>query len=85
MCDGVAHLYFARGLDARNDIAYVACAQLVAWHHIHFQHAYLVGVVFLARVEEFHFVAFADDTVLNLEIGDDAAEGVEYGVENQGL
>ena len=83
--DGVAHLDLARSLDARDDVAHVARTQFVARHHVHLQHAHLVGLVFLARIEELHLVALADDTVLYLEVGNDAAEGVEHRVEDQGL
>ena len=85
MRDRIAHTHLARGLDARDDIADVARADLIAGCHIQFQYAHLVGVVFLAGGDEFHVVAFADDAIHHLEIGDDPPERVEYGVEDQTL
>ena len=83
--DGVAHLDFARCLDAGYDVSYVACAQLLAGYQVHFEYAYLVSFILLAGVEELHFVPLADDAVLNLEVGDDATEGVEHRVEDECL
>ena len=54
-------------------------------HHVHLQHADFVSLVFLARIDELHHVAAAHRAVHNLEVSDDAAEGVEDGVENEGL
>ena len=81
----VAHLHLLRILDAADDIAYLARAQFLTRNHLHFQHAHLVGVVLHTRVEEFHLVALANHAVFYLEIGDDATERVEDGVENQCL
>ena len=83
--DGIADTHLARSLDSRDDIPDVARADLVAGRHIQFQYAHLVGVVFLAGGDEFHVVAFADDAIDHLEIGDNAPERVEYGVEDQTL
>ena len=74
VCNRITHLNLARCLDARNDVAHVARAQFVARHHVHLQYAHFVGIVFLARVEELHLVALADDTVLYLEVSHDATE-----------
>ena len=81
----VAHLHLLRILDAADDIAYLARAQFLTRNHLHFQHAHLVGVVLHTRVEEFHLVALANHAVFYLEIGDDATERVEDGIENQCL
>ena len=83
--DRVADLHVLRGLDARADIPHVSGLDLLPGLHFEFQHAYLVGVVFAARVEELHVVAFAERAVEDAEIGDDAAEGVEHRVEDQRL
>ena len=83
--DGVAHLHLGAGLDAADDVAHIACAQLAAGYHVHLEHAHLVGNVLLACVEELHLVASADDAVDHLEVGDDAAERVEHGVEDEAL
>ena len=50
--------------------------ELLAGNHIHLQHADFVRIVFLARIEELHFVSFANHAVHNLEVGDDAPERV---------
>ena len=42
-------------------------------------------MVFLARGDELHEIVGAYPAVDNLEVCDDAAEGIEHGVENQGL
>ena len=83
--DGVAHLDLLRVLDAADDIAHVARTQFLTGYHVHLQHAHLVGIILHARVEELHLVALADDAVDDLEVGDDASERVEHGVEDQGL
>ena len=83
--DGVAHLHLFRVLDAADDVAHVARLELLAGYHVHLQYANLVGVVFHTGVEELHEVTLADAAVHNLEVSDDAAEGVEHGVEDQRL
>ena len=83
--DRVADLHVRRGLDARADIPHVSGLDLLPGLHFEFQHAYLVGVVFAARVEELHVVALAERAVEDAEIGDDAAEGVEHRVEDKRL
>ena len=54
-------------------------------YHVHLQYAHLVGGIFHACVEEFHLVALPDASILYLEVGYDASEGVEYGVEDERL
>ena len=85
MGDGIAHLYLCGILDARDDVAYLACAQHIAWHHIHLEHAHLVGYVLHAGVVELNLVALAYLAVLYLEVGNDTTEGVEHRVEDKGL
>ena len=85
MGDGIAHLDFLRVLNAADDVAHIACPQFLAGYHVHLQDAHLVGIVLHTRIKELHLVALTDDAVQNLEVGDDATEGVEDGVENQGL
>ena len=83
--NGVTHLHLARSLDAGDDVTHVARTQLVAGHHVHPQHAHFVGIILLAGIEELNLVTLADDTVLYLEIGDNATERIEHRVENQRL
>ncbi len=83
--DGVAHLHFHRRLDAGNDIAHVAGRDFARRIELELERADLLGLVFLSGIEELHLVALADRTVHDLEIGDDAAEGIEHGVEDEGL
>ena len=83
--DGVAHLDFRCRLDAGDDVAHVAARQRLPGHHVHLQHTYLVGLVLLAGIDELHHVAAPHRAVHDLEVGDDAAEGVEHGVEDEGL
>ena len=85
MGDGIAHLDLARGLDAGYDIAYIAGGKLLTGLHVEFEHSDFIGIIFLAGGHEFHEVVFADCAVDNLEICDDAAEGIENRVENQRL
>ena len=85
MGDGIAHLHFLRGLDARNDIAHITCRELVAWQHIHLQHSYFIGMILLFGVDKLHKVVLANSAVHYLEVGNNTAEGVEHRVENQGL
>ena len=85
MGNGITHLHLSGVLDTRDDITYLACSQLVAGYHVHLQHADLVGIIFHSGVEELHLVTLADSSVLYLEVGDDATEGVEHRVEDQCL
>ena len=83
--DSVANLDFCCRLDARDDVAHVAALQHLAGHHVHLQHAYLVGLILLARVDELHQVAALHRAVHDFEVCDDAAEGIEDGVEDERL
>ena len=85
MSDGITHLHLLGVLDTRDDIAHVACAQFLTGNHIHLQHAHLIGIILHTGIEELHMITLMDDTVHNLEIGNDASEGVEHRVEDQGL
>ena len=85
MGDGIAHFDFGTGLDAGDDIADIAGADLTARRHVETEDTYLVGVVLLAGVDEAHFVAGVHGTVDHFEIGDDASEGIEDRVENEAL
>ena len=83
--DGVTHLYLAAGLDTRYDITHIAGSDAVGRFHLQFQHAYLVGVVFLAGLHKTHAVTRPHRAVYHLEVRDDTAEGVEHRVEDQAL
>ena len=85
VCDGVAHFHFGGGFDAADDVAYIAAVQNFAWRQVHFQYADFICVIALLRVDKQNVVALLDGAVYNLKIGDDASEGVEHRVENQGL
>ncbi len=85
MGDGVAHFDFLAALDARYDVAHVACRQLCARVHIEAQYSNFVGMVFLASGYEFYEIAFSDCSVLYLEICYDASEWVENRVKDKGL
>ena len=85
MRDGVADLHFLAGLDAGDDVSYIACRQLGAGHHVELEDAYFVGMVFLTGSHEFHKIVLADSAVYYLEISYDAAERVEYRVEDKSL
>ena len=83
--DGIAHLHLRSVLDAGDDIAHLTGAKHLTRHHIHLEHANLVGFIFHARIEELHLVALANLSALNLEVGNDATERVEHGVEDKRL
>ena len=83
--DGVAHTHLRGGLDAGNQIAHVAGRERVLGHPVHLEDANLVGVILVVRGEELHHLVGLDGAVEDAEIGDDAAEGVEHGVEDEGL
>ena len=83
--DGVAHLDLRRRLDAGDDVAHIARRELVARREVHLEDADLVGLVLLARVDETHLLTAVHGAVDNLEIGDDAPEGIEHGVEDERL
>ena len=85
MSDGVTHTYLCRGLDATDDIAYITSAELRAWHHIHLQYAYFVGIILLSCIEELYLVAFSNNAIHHLKVCDDASERIEYGIENKCL
>ena len=54
-------------------------------HKFHLKDTYLVGDIFAAGIYKFHLVAGGYAAVHHLEIGDDAAERVEYAVKYQRL
>ncbi len=85
MGDRIAHFHLARGLDAGNYIAYIAGREFLAGLHVEFEHPDLICIILLAGSHEFHEIVLPDRAVDNLEIGNDTAEGIEYGVENQSL
>ena len=85
MGNRIADLHLARGLDTRNDVTHIPGTQFGTRHHLHLEHTDFIGIILFARIEELHFVALTDDAVHNLEVSDDAPEGVEHGVENQSL
>ena len=71
--DGVADLYFRRGLDTGDDITYVTSGELVFRNLLELKHAYFVGLVFHLRCEEFYEVILMDCTVEDTEVSYDAA------------
>ncbi len=85
MRDGVAHLHFHGRFDSCDDIAHIPGTHLAGRVELEFQVADFLGLVLVAGGEEFHFVPLADGAVHYLKVRNDAAEGVEHGVEDQGL
>ena len=85
MGNGITHLYLGSILDTRDDITYLTGTQFLAWNHIHLQYTDFISIIFHAGIEELHLISLTDHAILYLEIGDDAAERVEYRVENQSL
>ena len=85
MGDGIAHLNLGRRLDATDNISHIATSQFSTWHHVHLQNADFIGIILLAGVDECHIVALADAAVDNLEISNDATEGIEDRVEDESL
>ena len=75
--DGVAHLHLDGILDARDDVAHIACAQLAARHHVHAQRSNLLCLILLLGVDEAHALSGTHHSVHYLEVGDDATIGVE--------
>lgn len=87
-CDrrnGITYLYVRRNLYTRTYIPHITCPQFIARLHLELEHAYFVGIVLAARIEELDVFALADTAVEYAVICDDAAEWVEDGVENQRL
>ena len=85
MGDGVAHLHLLGRLHTGNDIAHIAGLQLLAGNAVHPQHPDLIGIVFLAGGDKLHMLPRLQRAVEDAEIGDDAPEGIEHRIENQGL
>src|SRR5205814_1471601 len=83
--NGIAHLYFLGVLDAGNDIAYVAGLDLAFRFEAQLEYAHFIGEVFLVGGDELDLVALADGAVPDAVVHDDAAEAVEYAVEDEGL
>src|SRR5690606_6076344 len=83
--DRIAHLHFAGGLDAADDVADIAGLHFGPRADLHLQDAHFVGVVDDTGIEELHLVAFADGAVHHPEIRDDPTKGIEDTVEDQGL
>ena len=85
MGDGVAHLHLAGILDATDDVAHIARTEFLAGYHVHLEHTNLIGIVLHTRIEELHEIALTDHAIDNLEIGNDASEGVKHGVKDESL
>ena len=85
MSDGISHSHFFCVLYATDDVSYLSCRQLLPWHHVHLQHSNFIGSIFHSGVEELHFVALANCSVLNLEISNNASETVKHRVKDQCL
>jgi len=85
MGDGIAHLYLAGRLDARNDIPHIACTDHLPGVHPQPEDPYLIGIVLFFGGDELDQVPLADLPVDNLKIGDDPPEGVEHRIKNQRL
>ena len=85
MCDGITDLDLRRSLDTGNDISHIAAADLLCRRQPHFQHTDFVSDIFLSGIEELDLVTGMDNSVLDLEICDNASERVEHRVENQCL
>ena len=54
-------------------------------HHVHLQDSYLIGLIFLAGIDELHLLSALDASVHNLEICNNASEGIEHRVKDEGL
>ena len=85
MCDGITDLNLTAGLDPRDDVADVACRDLLAGLHVEAEDTDFVSIILLACGDELHMVPLADTTIDDLEVGDDPTEGVEDGVKDQAL
>ena len=85
MGDGVTDLHFDGPLDARNDVAHIPGTDLPGRLKFHLEHPDFFCIVFHTGRNELDLVSGGYGPVQDLEIRDDAAELVEYGVENQRL
>lgn len=83
--DGITDLHLLGVLDTTDDIAHITCPQLLPGYHVHLEDTDLVGIILHACIEELHLLTLVDGAIHNLEIGDDATERVEHGVEDQSL
>mgnify|MGYP000127318842 CR=1 FL=1 len=83
--DRIADLHVCRSLQARYDVAHVTRPDFLPGGEFQFQNADFIGVVFVTRVDELHRIARAERPVEDAEVGDDAAERVEYRIENKRL
>ncbi len=77
MSDRIAHLDLFRTLDTGDYISHVACREFLARRHVKFEHADLVGVIFLPCRHEFHEIAGPYSSVYYLVIGYDSPERIE--------
>ena len=82
---GITDLHLCRVFYTAYYISHLSCRELLAWNHIHLEHSYLVGCIFHSCVIELHFVAFADLSILYLEVCNNATERIEYRVEDECL
>ena len=85
MGDCVANLHFNGPLDTGYDVAHVSSGNLAGGLELHLQDADLLGIIFHTGGHEFDLVPRRDGTVQDLEVGYDATELVEYGIEYQSL
>ena len=85
MCNGVSHFDLHGALDAGDDVSYVSAAHLGSWYELHLEGAHFLNLVPHSGGDELHLVTFAQGAVEDFEIGNDASELVEDGVEDESL
>ena len=85
MRNRITYFHFLRGFDTRDDVAHISRTQLRTWHHFHLEYSNLICIIFLTRIEEFHFIPFTDYAIHYLEICNDTTERIKDRIENQRL
>ena len=83
MCNGIAHFHFACIFNSGNDITHIACLHCASRNFVEAENSYFIGKVIVTCVDKLDMIAFADFTVYNFEVSNDATEGVEYRIENE--
>ncbi|MPN16871.1 hypothetical protein SDC9_164218 [bioreactor metagenome] len=85
MGDCISYLDLAGSFDSRDNIADIACSHLTRRDHLQTEFSYFIGFVLFACVKKLNLVPFSYHPVLNFEIGNDPAEGVEHRIKYKSL
>ena len=85
MRNRITDLHLRRSFDTGDQVTHIAGGKHILWNAVHLKDADFVRVVLMIGGEKLHHLVRSDRAVEDTEVGDDTAEGVENGVEDESL